>query len=95
MEHEYSRMKEKEEDTVKKNIKTTIGDNVKKLMQKKNMSNSDLSRLLGITTGSDYINRIINGDISIGVERLCQLSVVLGVEVEFLIKHHDYVFYED
>lgn len=95
MEHEYSRMKEKEEDIVKKNIKTTIGNNVRGLMQKKNMSNSDLSRLLGIKTGSDYINRIIDGNISIGVERLCQLSVVLGVEVEFLIKHHDYVFYED
>lgn len=95
MEHEYSRMKEKEEDAIKKNIKTTIGNNVKKLMQKKNMSNSDLARLLGIKTGSDYINRIINGNISIGVERLCQLSVVLGVEVDFLIKPHDYIFYED
>ena len=63
---------------------TTVGENIKKYREAKNMTQEELAQMLGVT--SSNISQIESGDRGLNIKKADNLAQALGVSLNELLK---------
>jgi len=64
--------------------KMTIGENIKRLREDKNMTQEDLAQILGVT--SSNISQIESGDRGLNISKAQKIAQALGITIDELVR---------